>query len=227
MPVIQIVLMCCMGALLARQVCMQSCLQVCSAATNTFSARLPSFNVVGRAARPGSTTPRTACLFHLRSLFDLHQARILCRPQQSGHLVASACQYSSEVYQLARNAPDIQIMCNDACAQAMTSLNCIDFVLKAVQYSHGSVDWLADGHGDQATKGVADACHCGNRTRSVKFAPHFAVLLLLQTHPCVDFAFLAHHFADSLRDALMELPARSMHRRFSLSCLPLTSQSVP
>ena len=115
----------------------------------------------------------------------------------------------------------------NACAQAMTSLNCIDFVLKAVQYSHGSVDWLADGHGDQATKGVADACHCSNRTRSVKFAPHFAVLLLLQTHPCVDLAFLAHHFADSLRDALMELPARSMHRRFSLSCLPLTSQSVP
>ncbi len=66
-----------------------------------------------------------------------------------------------------------------ACVQTMTSLCSIDFVLEAVQYSDGSNDWLADSHGDQATKGVADACHCGNRTRSVKFAPHFAVLLLL------------------------------------------------
>ncbi len=171
--------MCCMGALLARQVCMQSCLQVCSASTNRFSARLPSLNVVGRASRPGSTTPRTACVFHLCSLFDLHQASLLCRPQQSGHLVASACQYSSEVYQLARNAHDIQTLCNDACVQTITSLISIDFVLKAVQYSHGINDGLADSHGDQATKGVADACHCGNRTRSVKFAPQFAMLLPL------------------------------------------------
>ncbi len=55
----------------------------------------------------------------------------------------------------------------------------IDFVLKAVQHSHGFNDWLADSHGDQATKGVADACDCGNRTRSVTSAPHFAMLLLL------------------------------------------------
>ncbi len=94
-----------------------SCLQVCSASANTFSARLHSLNVVGRAARPGSTTPRTACLFHLRSLFDLHQARLLCGPQQPGHLVASTCQYSSEVYQLSRYAHDIHNLCNDACVQ--------------------------------------------------------------------------------------------------------------
>ena len=177
--------MCCMGALLARQVCMQSCLQVCSASTSAFSAMLFSFNDVGRAARPGSTTPRTACVFHLCSLFDLHQASLLCRPQQSGHLVASACQYSSEVNQPARNAHDIHPLCSDACVQTVTSCISIDFVSKAVQYSHGFNDWLADSHGDQATKGVADACHCGNRTRSVKSAPHFAMLLLLQTHPCV------------------------------------------
>ena len=143
MPVIQIVLMCCMGALLARQVCMQSCLQVCSASTNTFSARLPSLNVVGRAARPGSTTPRTACIFHLCSLFDLHQASLLRRPQQSGHLVASACQYSSEVYQLARNAHHTHILCNDACVRTMASLISIDFVLKLCSILMGLlIGWL-------------------------------------------------------------------------------------
>lgn len=137
-----------------------------------YSAKLHSLNVVGRAAWPGPTTSRTACVFHLCSLFDLHQASLLCRPQQSGHLVASACKYSPEVHQLARNAQDIHTLCSDACVQTMTSLTSIDFVLKAVQYSHGVDDWLADSHGDQATQGVADACHCGNRTRSVNPALH-------------------------------------------------------
>jgi hypothetical protein len=142
------------------------------AVLTTFSAKLPSFNVVGRAARPGSTTSRTACVLYLCALFDLHQASLLGRSQQSGHLVASACQYSSEVYLLACSTHDIESLCNDACVQKMALHGfSIDFVLKALQYSHGFTDWLADSHGDQATKGVADACHCGNRTRSVNSAP--------------------------------------------------------
>ena len=75
----------------------------------------------------------------------------------------------------------------------MASLISVDFVLETVQYSHGVTHRLADSHGDQATKGVKDACHCGNRTRSVSSAPRFAMLMHLQTHPCVAYAFLHKH----------------------------------
>ena len=104
MPIIQIVLMCCMGALLARQVCRsllviwwQFAIEQELSRSWTYNAQHVGRRVAGHPAWSSQATPWTTCVLYIRSLSDFHQACIRCRPEQSESLVAPTSQHSIEV----------------------------------------------------------------------------------------------------------------------------------
>ena len=127
LPVIQIVIMCSIGALLARQVSPpQRTLCMHGQTLESHRSDTPSI-LAGDSARSGQTTSRPAGLLRICALPDFHEARFFCGiltapfplslylprsknvvssllllsgPEQPCSLVASASQYCSEVCEL-------------------------------------------------------------------------------------------------------------------------------
>ena len=102
MPIIQIVVMCAMGAVIARQASFAEVQLVSSAGSRqaaVASASQRSARRIGAAGNPprsSQTTPWTACVLYICAVPDVHQACFLRRLKQSKSLVAPPSQHSSQ-----------------------------------------------------------------------------------------------------------------------------------
>ena len=94
LPVIQIVIMCSIGALLARQVSIRTRRVH---AMSGFSLGYTACIGAGHTSWRGQTASRPARVLRVCTMPDFHKASLLSGPQQPYSMVASACQHSTEV----------------------------------------------------------------------------------------------------------------------------------